>query len=229
MAWNCRCWRVLVGVVLVLGDVASAQTVETALREMAARAGVIFVGQVVRVHRVDGGGMGSGVVEVEFRVDRGVRGCAVGGIYVLREWAGLWVAGEQRYRVGQRLLMLLNAPNAAGMSSPVGGMDGAIPVRGVESELASAVSHGRTSVAGPTEMVDLSWVGTRVVRPVSYSGDALGGAKVGGGLARVLPMGVRELAGGSTEVGSASVSSPGASMDAVVGMLTGWERDRAAR
>ena len=43
------------------------------------------------------------MVEVEFRIDQAVRGCAAGGTYVLREWAGFgrrtmrafaWVSGD---------------------------------------------------------------------------------------------------------------------------------------
>ena len=57
-----------------------ADSVDTVLRGMARRAGVIFIGTVVQVRRLpaaDGGG--AGVVEVEFAVDRGVRGGAVTG------------------------------------------------------------------------------------------------------------------------------------------------------
>ena len=71
----------------------------------------------------------TGVVEIEFAVEDAVRGVS-GGTYTLREWAGLWPAGDEPFRVGQRYLMLLHAPGAAGLSSPVGGMDGAIPIRG---------------------------------------------------------------------------------------------------
>lgn len=240
MTWTFRLLRV-VAVVLVGGLAAAwlagvgalAQTVETPLHEMADAAGVIFAGQVVRVRGVDGGGAASGVVEVEFRVDQAVRGCAAGGSYVLREWAGLWAGGERRYRVGQRLLMLLHAPNAAGLSSPVGGLDGAIPIRGVESELAGASAGLGPTVARPVEMVDLRWVGTKVVKPVSYAAAAERGSG---------PSGVRVWAktagvgGGSSVVSAAgvtggvsSVASEGASVGVVMEMLGGWERARAQR
>ena len=54
------------------------QNVEDALHQMSDRAAVIFVGQVTAVRRIDGGGVSSGVVEVEFQVDQAVRGCAAG-------------------------------------------------------------------------------------------------------------------------------------------------------
>jgi hypothetical protein len=138
------------------------QTFEEALHAMSDAAAVVFAGQVVSVRRVEGTGGASGVVEVTFRVERAVRGCSDGGTYVLREWTGLWAGGDPRYRVGQRLMMLLRAPAASGISSPVGGMDGAIPIRGVESELVGVVTSA--AAAGPVTMVDLRWVGTGFAR-----------------------------------------------------------------
>jgi hypothetical protein len=160
-----RCWIRLGGaaflllrvwtVAAVFGGVGSqgqntgALTVEDALHRMSARAAVVFVGQVVAVRRV------AGVVEVEFQIDQAVRGCSAGS-YVLREWAGLWAANDARYRVGQRRLMLLHAPGAGGMSSPVDGTDGAMPVYG-----AGTGANG--------ELVDLRWLGTKLQRPVVYA------------------------------------------------------------
>jgi len=99
-------------------------SVGSALRSLAARAGVVFVGQVRSVERK------GGVVEVQFRVDQpvlGMGGTAAGGVYTLREWAGLW-ADQPRYRPGQRAMVFLYPPNAAGLSSPVDGMDGVVPL-----------------------------------------------------------------------------------------------------
>ena len=117
------------------GELAAPETVVDVLHRVVGSGG----GDLCRAGdwRCAGGRERSGVVEVEFRVDQAVRGCAAGGPYMLREWAGLWAAGNQRYRVGQRLLMMLHAPGAAGMSSPVGGMDGAIPIRRVGSAVRS--------------------------------------------------------------------------------------------
>lgn len=183
-------------------------TVEDALHEMTDAAGVIFAGQVVEVRRTS-----ESVVEVEFRVDRAVRGCAAGGPYVLREWAGLWV-GVARYRVGQRLMMLLRSPGASGMSSPVGGMDGVIPIRGVQSDLAGATAVGAAAAApleSAVEMVDLRWVGARMQRAAGVRADVLvSGASVGGVAA-------------SSSLPS-SVAAQAASVDSVVEMMTGWSK-----
>jgi hypothetical protein len=132
---------------------------------MSRLASVIFAGQVVAVHRREGIGGSTGVVEIQFAVEDAVRGVS-GGSYTLREWGGLWPAGEQPFRVGERFLMLLHSAGAAGFSSPVGGMDGAIPIRGggqspgPEATLTSEETTGL--------VVDLRWVATRVARTVSY-------------------------------------------------------------
>jgi hypothetical protein len=131
---------------------------------MSDRADVIFAGQVLAIRRPESEGAGSSVVEVEFRVDQAVRGCTAGTPYVLREWGGLWVGGNQRYRVGQRLLMLLHAPRAGGMSSPVDGFDGAIPIR--QGSIATPLTAASAPPAVP--FVDLRWLGVKLQRAVSY-------------------------------------------------------------
>ncbi len=197
------------------GQTASApETVVDVLHDFSDQAAVIFAGQVLAVRRP-----GTGVVEVEFRVDEAIRGCSVGAPYVLREWDGLWAGGTPRYRVGQRLLMLLHAPSAAGMSSPVGGMDGAIPIR-----QGSATTESAGAAQPP--YVDLRWLGARVPRAVVYAAQS---ARRVGGAARA------EVAAAGGSVGVApivvmgngeqsSVPSQQASVDAVVGMLMGWQK-----
>ncbi len=98
------------GQVATAEPVVQPQTVVDILHQFSDKADVIFAGQVLAIRSPNGG-----VVEVEFRVDQAIRGCTAGTPYILREWAGLWAGDNQRYRVGQRLLMLLHAPSAAGM------------------------------------------------------------------------------------------------------------------
>ena len=166
-----RCAAAVLGTVLALASLlgqGNGQTtslpaaeddnasVETVLRGMVGRAGVIFLGTVAEVRRRPAAEGGAGVVEVEFAVDRGMRGASTGSRYVLREWAGLWEGTDERYRVGQRRLMLLYPPGASGLSSPVGGMDGALPLRAGAD-------------ASAEELVDLRWLAARVSRgPVRY-------------------------------------------------------------
>ena len=145
-------------------------TVDAALYAMADRAAVIFVGTVTAVRRVgdDPGSAAAGVVEIDFAVEAAVRGCQTGGTYTLREWAGRWAGADERYRVGQRMLMMLHAPGASGLSSPVGGGEGAIPVRG-----GGATIGEKDTTAGAQGLVaDLRWVGARLARPVVYRKEA---------------------------------------------------------
>ena len=122
-----------------------ARSVGGVLRGLASRAGVVFVGQVQSV-KPEGG-----VVVVTFQVQRAVLG-VVGGTYVMREWAGRWTGGQQRYQVGQRAMFFLHAPSAAGLSSPVDGMMGVVPV----------VPMGANADA----LLDVRWLGSRVRRGV---------------------------------------------------------------
>jgi hypothetical protein len=181
-------------------ETSALNTVEDPLHAMTAQAAVIFAGQVTAVRRLDGSSSGAtGVVEIDFAVDDAVRGVG-SGTYTLREWAGLWNAGELPLRVGQRYLMLLHAPGASGLSSPVGGMDGAIPI------------HGGTTV-------DLRWVAARVVRPIAYRP-----APVARPTAR--PVAAPAELDATT---AASTTSPQqAAYATVLAMLRSWEKDDAA-
>ena len=231
--WPVALLRVGVVAALMMGSCSQGQTappqsVEDALHRMSDRAAVVFVGQVTAVRRVDGGAAGPGVVEVSFHVDQAVRGCAAGGTYVLREWAGLWAANAARFRVGQRRLMMLHAPGAGGMSSPVGGMDGAIPVHGVGKAVWSANDSAATIGTPAAEMVDLRWVGARLARPVAYRN---GPTPVGGSrlakAANVTAADATAIAGlnsssGGAGANAASTPAQTAAVGTVVGMLRGW-------
>jgi hypothetical protein len=141
-------------------------TLEDELRQMEAQAGIIFAGQVLAVHPQGASGASAGWVEVEFHVEQAIRGCVDQQTYKLREWAGLWTGGAQRYQVGQRLLMLLHAPGALGLSSPVGGQDGAIPIKG-----SGAAPKPEDEFVGSGEQaVDLRWLETRLLREPAHGG-----------------------------------------------------------
>jgi hypothetical protein len=111
---------------MFLGSAAFAQTtpdtsVAAALNTLGTRSGVVFAGEVTAIRHT------GGVVEVEFQVDQNLKGAATGS-YVLREWAGLWVAGQRRYWVGERAVVFLQEPGKGGLSSPVDGMEGILPL-----------------------------------------------------------------------------------------------------
>ena len=128
--------------------------------QMSQSAGIIFIGEVMDVHRPGNGFSGSpeaaaeGIVQVDFFVDQAVRGPAQGSTYTLREWSGLWVGGTDRYHVGQRLLLLLHAADANGLSSPVHGAEGVIPLRGG----GQAPGPDDESSTASQWMVDVRWL-----------------------------------------------------------------------
>ena len=199
-----------------------SQPSEEALHAMTELAGVIFTGQVVTVRQRSAANGSAGVVEIEFAVEDAVRGVS-GSTYTLREWAGLWPGGDEPFRVGQQYLMLLHSPGASGLSSPVGGMDGAIPIRG------GATADGR--------VVDLRWVETRVVTPTAYQQTPVRGP-VGG------PINVQaQMVNGASDPAETKVTAPIAPIEgvsasaqqstayvAVLGMLRSWESgDHGAR
>lgn len=154
------------------------QTTEDALRQLAEQAGIIFTGAVTAVRRpAPASPQAAGVVEIDFAVTDAIRG-VFGSTFTLREWAGLWAANDQPFRPGQRFLMLLHTPNAAGFSSPVGGPDGAIPIRAAGASstptsqslvTANSVAPGQQPTVIPDDVVDLGWIATHVVVPIPYS------------------------------------------------------------
>ena len=208
-----------------VATVAQPETVVDVLHQISDKADVIFVGQVGAIRRPN-----DGVVEVEFRVNEAIRGCSVGTPYILREWSGLWVGGTARYHVGEQLLMLLHAPSAAGVSSPVGGLDGAIPIR----QGGSVATAEDTGAPRQPPFVDLRWLGVKVPHAISYRSEPPHTAKSAGmavslsaqlqtgltGSSGVAP--ISPLNGGGQVAGS--VPAQQASVDAVIGMLASWQK-----
>jgi hypothetical protein len=215
------------------GPVVQPQTVVDILHQLSDKADVIFAGQVLAIRHPN-----DGVVEVEFRVDQANRGCTAGTPYVLREWAGLWAGDNQRYRVGQRLLMLLHGPSAIGMSSPIGGLDGAIPIR------PGGAMATEDDVAAPSQppYVDLRWIGARIQHTVSYRSEPVPAVKavdlqtpsaaqqladtsvLRSTRSLVATKPVSDIAGRS----NASVPAQQASVNAVMDMLTSWQKAQHA-
>jgi hypothetical protein len=238
-----RNFQLLSATALTLASLAHAQetaptpqSLEDALHQLSDAAGVIFVGEVIAIRHRAGENGASGIAEVDFRVDQAIRGCST-GIYTLREWAGLWSGGDQRYRVGQRLLMLLHAPNPAGVSSPVGGMDGAIPIRGAVSELAPQGGAASAAVANATSITttrsastavaatsappvaDLRWVGTRVLRSISFQTTTTPSTKPATANIDATSASLPPRA----DVTEASTAAQQAPVSVVVNMLAAWQ------
>jgi hypothetical protein len=102
------------------------------------------VGQVVGIRR------DAGVVEIQFRVDAPLVG-QTGGSYTLREWAGMWPAGQMRYRIGEHAVVFLHGTSSAGLSSVVDGSEGMVPVMADENG---------------TQLLDVRRLSTRVQRHI---------------------------------------------------------------
>jgi len=89
-------------------------------RPLTRSSGYIFAGTVKSVELAAPKGNGISTVQINFRVDQGIRGVRTGQTLMIREWAGLWESGE-RYRPGERVLLFLYPPSKLGLTSPVRG------------------------------------------------------------------------------------------------------------
>lgn len=135
MHWSLvRCLLVLVLLapgLTVFGQMRTAVPVRALppdLSEITHRAGMIFVGRVLKIEPVRVAASDEvASVQITFQVEQGVRGARSGETLSFREWAGLWTAGP-RYRIGQRLMLFLYAPSALGLTSPVGDRAGEFAV-----------------------------------------------------------------------------------------------------
>ncbi len=98
------------------------------LRQLTGQAGYIFAGTVTKVERVVASAPNEvATVRITFRVEQGIRGVRTGAALQIRQWAGLWNSGE-RYRVGERVVLFLYPPSKLGLTSPVGGALGRLPI-----------------------------------------------------------------------------------------------------
>lgn len=128
--------RFLLIVGLTLCSVCSASQTSTLaslsrspeLQRLTQQAGLIFTGTVAAITPIRGRDSDQiSSVEVTFQVEQALRGPRAGQRFSIREWPGLWLAGE-RYRVGQRMTIFLYPPSRAGLTSPVGGGAGRFDV-----------------------------------------------------------------------------------------------------
>lgn len=127
--------RILVALVYLNGFAMVAQDARVAeghelrdLQSLAGAAGSIFTGTVTAVRRVPVSRENElDTVQITFRVAHALRGAQAGRDLAIREWIGLWAAGE-RYRVGERVLLFLYPPSKLGLTSPVAGRQGRFSV-----------------------------------------------------------------------------------------------------
>jgi len=113
-------------------------------------AGTIFRGTVVSVQALKATRSGEmETVQVTFRIDDAFRGVRNGQSFTIREWSGLWLAGE-RYRVGEQVVLFLYPPSKLGLTSPVGGRFGRLEVDQQET-VSLRQPSGRRFPARPLE------------------------------------------------------------------------------
>ena len=146
-------WMVAASLAWPMGTLHAAQeatrvqpqaTAEDVLASLIHHSAAIFAGEVyaIRVPQemkgaadVDAAGITGGLsssrpdaVEVEFRVDVGLRGASIGSNYVLRMAASTWQQAPP-FTVHQHAITFLKAVDAAGFSGPV---EGASDVPGID-------------------------------------------------------------------------------------------------
>ena len=106
-------------------------TAEDALAAVVHHSAVIFAGEVyaIRVPAEMKAGTGvsggmpssrSDAVQVEFRVDVGIRGASIGSNYVLHMPLAAWQQGAP-FKLHQRAVVFFRLPDASGLSGPVEG------------------------------------------------------------------------------------------------------------
>jgi hypothetical protein len=105
-------------------------TAEDVLAALVHQSAAIFAGEVyaIRVpqsaNSPSSAGMASSrpdAVEVEFRVDIGIRGTSIGSNYILRIPVADWQASSPPFTLHQRTVTFLRPVNASGLSGPVQG------------------------------------------------------------------------------------------------------------
>lgn len=104
-------------------DSLAQQRSQVTLRQLTSNAGYIFVGRVKSVQYIPARSGHVATMRIRFQVEQGLRGVRSRSVLTIRQWAGLWDAGE-RYRTGERLLLFLYRPSKLGLTSPVGGARG---------------------------------------------------------------------------------------------------------
>jgi len=99
-----------------------------AFRQVIRSSAMIFAGTVLRVEhlRADPGSPVE-ITHISFRVETAIRGTRPRQLIQIREWGGLWNAGE-RYTPGEKVVLFLYPNSKLGLTSPVGGPAGRFQV-----------------------------------------------------------------------------------------------------
>jgi hypothetical protein len=92
------------------------------LPRMVSASGTIFAGTVTAISRSPVSTNGAvATVAITFHVNHGMRGAITDQNFTIHQWAGLWNSGQQRYRIGEQVLLFLYPPSKLGLTSCVSG------------------------------------------------------------------------------------------------------------
>jgi hypothetical protein len=142
-------------------DLPLPDAVAREMHELSRHAGRIFSGQVVSIAMEPDGN----AVCIRFRVETAMRGANAGQMVAVREWAGLWALAP-RYRLGQRFLLFLYPPSRLGLTSPVLGDRGRLPVllRGGGRSLPAVLIRSTSPTGERRTVVPLGTVARQIAR-----------------------------------------------------------------
>ena len=91
------------------------------LSQVISNSGYIFRGTVTQVQWLAlRNPQDIATIQITFRISQGIRGVHAGQTFSIKEWAGLWDSND-RYRVGQNVVLFLYRPSKLGLTSPVSG------------------------------------------------------------------------------------------------------------
>jgi hypothetical protein len=106
----------------------SPTTRPLAFRQVIRSSAMIFSGTVLRVEHLRAApGSPVEITQISFRVETAIRGTRPRQVVQVREWGGLWNAGE-RYAPGEKVLLFLYPNSKLGLTSSVGGLAGRFQV-----------------------------------------------------------------------------------------------------
>lgn len=92
-------------------------------------AGPIFAGTVTAIARSPISSKDAvATVAITFHVNQGIQGTVTGQDFIIHQWIGLWNGGQQRYRIGEQVLLFLYPASKLGLTSWVSGSLGRFPI-----------------------------------------------------------------------------------------------------
>ena len=110
--------------------------------EIVRAAGMIFSASVKKVERRPvNAGQAVETIAITLHVEQAMRGATTGEDLTISQWIGLWSSG-QRYRIGERVLLLLYPKSKLGLTSCVAGALGRFELDGTGRVLISAHQLG---------------------------------------------------------------------------------------